>query len=171
MCVLCDVQGLEVYSTVLWHMKKEVQVSYLAQEAIAQDRRSPHAWAIMGNCFSLQKVCLPLVFLFGEACLPFVSMHACNVVLPFYGTSASLSVHVCSIRPLSRDMSASHVLLSYHDPAMMIMLVFHCVRFGKSTRSTVAVVSISAVSMQAWADIPNGVNDVFPDTEHTSVLA
>ena len=49
-------QGLEVYSTVLWHMKKEVEVSYLAQEAIAQDRRSPHAWAIMGNCFSLQKV-------------------------------------------------------------------------------------------------------------------
>lgn len=43
----------------LWHMKKEVEVSYLAQEAIAQDRRSPHAWAIMGNCFSLQKVCLP----------------------------------------------------------------------------------------------------------------
>ena len=49
-------QGLEVYSTVLWHMKKEVEVSVLAQEAIAQDRRSPHAWAIMGNCFSLQKV-------------------------------------------------------------------------------------------------------------------
>lgn len=52
-------QGLEVYSTVLWHMKKEVEVSYLAQEAIAQDRRSPQAWAIMGNCFSLQKVMLP----------------------------------------------------------------------------------------------------------------
>ncbi|DBA97960.1 TPA: Cell division cycle protein 27 [Trebouxia sp. C0006] len=48
-------EGLEVYSTVLWHMKREVEVSYLAQEAIAQDRRSPHAWAIMGNCFSLQK--------------------------------------------------------------------------------------------------------------------
>ena len=40
----------------LWHMKKEVELSYLAQEAIAQDRRSPYAWAIMGNCFSLQKV-------------------------------------------------------------------------------------------------------------------
>ena len=60
-CVSCvtfgeAMQGLEVYSTVLWHMKREVEVSYLAQEAIAQDRRSPHAWAIMGNCFSLQKV-------------------------------------------------------------------------------------------------------------------
>lgn len=80
MCVLCGVQGLEVYSTVLWHMKKEVEVSYLAQEAIAQDRRSPHAWAIMGNCFSLQKVCLPWTvcierhacLLLQKACLPCV---------------------------------------------------------------------------------------------------
>lgn len=53
------VQGLEVYSTVLWHMKKDKELSYLAQEGIAQDRRSPQAWAIMGNCFSLQKVSPP----------------------------------------------------------------------------------------------------------------
>ena len=73
---LVHMQGLEVYSTVLWHMKKEVEVSYLAQEAIAQDRRSPQAWAIMGNCFSLQKVyptSLPCTFpslLSLGACLP-----------------------------------------------------------------------------------------------------
>ena len=48
----------------LWHMKKEVELSYLAQEAIAQDRRSPYAWAIMGNCFSLQKVCHIITVLF-----------------------------------------------------------------------------------------------------------
>lgn len=48
-------EGLEVYSTVLWHMKKEVELSGLAQEAIALDRQSPMAWCIMGNCFSLQK--------------------------------------------------------------------------------------------------------------------
>ena len=48
-------EGLEVYSTVLWHMKKEVELSGLAQEAIALDRHSPVAWCIMGNCFSLQK--------------------------------------------------------------------------------------------------------------------
>ena len=48
-------EGLEVYSTVLWHMKKEVELSGLAQEAIALDRQSPIAWCIMGNCFSLQK--------------------------------------------------------------------------------------------------------------------
>ena len=51
----CRLEGLEVYSTVLWHMKKEVELSALAQEAIALDRHSPVAWCIMGNCFSLQK--------------------------------------------------------------------------------------------------------------------
>ena len=50
-------QGLEVYSTVLWHLKDEVGLSHLAQEAIALDRHSPHAWAVLGNCFSLQKAC------------------------------------------------------------------------------------------------------------------
>lgn len=49
-------QGMEVYSTVLWHLKREVDLAHLAQEATAWDRRSPHAWTIMGNCFSLQKV-------------------------------------------------------------------------------------------------------------------
>ncbi len=52
---------MEVYSTVLWHLKRETALSSLAQEAVSWDRRSPHAWAIMGNCFSLQKVpSLPL---------------------------------------------------------------------------------------------------------------
>lgn len=48
-------KGLELYSTVLWHMKKEVELSHLAQDAIALDRQSQFAWCVMGNCFSLQK--------------------------------------------------------------------------------------------------------------------
>ena len=48
-------EGLEVYSTVLWHLRKHVELSYLAQEAIALDRLSPQAWCVMGNCFSLQR--------------------------------------------------------------------------------------------------------------------
>ena len=48
-------KGIEVYSTVLWHMKREVELSALANEAIALDRQSPQAWCVMGNCFSLQK--------------------------------------------------------------------------------------------------------------------
>lgn len=50
---------MEVYSTVLWHLKREVDLAHLAQEATAWDRRSPHAWTIMGNCFSLQKARRP----------------------------------------------------------------------------------------------------------------
>ena len=53
---LAGLQGMEYYSTVLWHLKRESTLAHLAQEAVSWDRRSPHAWAIMGNCFSLQKV-------------------------------------------------------------------------------------------------------------------
>lgn len=58
----CVVQGLEVYSTVLWHMKREVDLANLSHEAVQLDWHSPQAWVVMGNCFSLQKVlpaCLP----------------------------------------------------------------------------------------------------------------
>lgn len=48
-------KGLEVLSTTLWHLKKEVELSYLAQRAIDFDRTSPEAWCVVGNCFSLQK--------------------------------------------------------------------------------------------------------------------
>lgn len=48
-------KGLEQYSTVLWHMKREEELSHLAQEAVSLDRHSPYAWCVMGNCFSLQK--------------------------------------------------------------------------------------------------------------------
>ena len=47
---------MELYSTVLWHLKREVELSHLAQEAVMLDRLDPRAWCIMGNCFSLQKV-------------------------------------------------------------------------------------------------------------------
>jgi anaphase-promoting complex subunit 3 len=49
-------RGLEVYSTVLWHCKREVELAQLAQNASSLDRHSPYAWCTMGNCFSLQKV-------------------------------------------------------------------------------------------------------------------
>ncbi|KAL2633353.1 hypothetical protein R1flu_004832 [Riccia fluitans] len=48
-------QGTDIFSTVLYHMKKDVELSYLAQETVAMDRLSPQAWCVMGNCFSLQK--------------------------------------------------------------------------------------------------------------------
>ncbi|CAI5994292.1 unnamed protein product [Closterium sp. NIES-64] len=51
----CHVDGLDIYSTVLFHMRKDVQLSLLAQEAIAVDRMAPQAWCVSGNLMSLTK--------------------------------------------------------------------------------------------------------------------
>lgn len=45
---------MEIYSTVLWHLHAEVQLSTLAQELVSQDRNSPAAWCATGNLFSTQ---------------------------------------------------------------------------------------------------------------------
>lgn len=47
-------KDMEVYSTVLWHLKSEVELAYLAHELMAVDRLSPQAWCAIGNSFSLQ---------------------------------------------------------------------------------------------------------------------
>ncbi|KAI9723308.1 MAG: hypothetical protein M1812_001191 [Candelaria pacifica] len=49
------VGDMEVYSTVLWHQKNEVELAYLSHELIELDRLSPEAWCAMGNSFSLQR--------------------------------------------------------------------------------------------------------------------
>ncbi|KAH9951396.1 protein prenylyltransferase [Amylocystis lapponica] len=46
---------MEVYSTLLWHLQRNVRLSFLAQELLAVDPRSSQAWIAVGNCFSLQK--------------------------------------------------------------------------------------------------------------------
>lgn len=48
-------EGLDVYSTVLWHLKEEVKLAHLAQEVQSLDRLAPETWCVLGNCFSLQK--------------------------------------------------------------------------------------------------------------------
>lgn len=49
------IDGLDFYSSVLWHLHKEVELSLLAQELSAMDKMSAQAWFATGNCFSLQK--------------------------------------------------------------------------------------------------------------------
>ncbi|KAL3785176.1 hypothetical protein ACHAW5_011201 [Stephanodiscus triporus] len=49
------IKGLDILSTALWQLKKEVELSDLAQQAVAFDRMAPEAWFVVGNCFSLQK--------------------------------------------------------------------------------------------------------------------
>ncbi|MQL82446.1 hypothetical protein Taro_014925 [Colocasia esculenta] len=46
---LYSLEGMDIYSTVLYHLKEEMKLSYLAQELISTDR------CAMGNCYSLQK--------------------------------------------------------------------------------------------------------------------
>jgi len=48
-------KGLELLSTALYLLKKEVELSNLAQRCIEFDRMSPETWCVVGNCFSLQK--------------------------------------------------------------------------------------------------------------------
>ncbi|KAI9799944.1 MAG: hypothetical protein M1825_004315 [Sarcosagium campestre] len=48
-------EDMEIYSTILWHLKNEVELSYLAHELIDVDRLSPQAWCAVGNTFSLQR--------------------------------------------------------------------------------------------------------------------
>lgn len=51
----CTLEGMDIYSTVLYHLNEEMRLSYLAQELIFVDRLSPQAWCAVGNCFALRK--------------------------------------------------------------------------------------------------------------------
>jgi tetratricopeptide (TPR) repeat protein len=51
-------QGVEFYSTTLWHLKRASDLSELAQATTALNKWSPQAWCAVGNCFSLaREVC------------------------------------------------------------------------------------------------------------------
>ncbi|XP_024949697.1 cell division cycle protein 27 homolog B isoform X2 [Citrus sinensis] len=50
-----SLEGMDIYSTVLYHLKEDMKLSYLAQELITTDRLAPQSWCAMGNCYSLQK--------------------------------------------------------------------------------------------------------------------
>lgn len=46
---------MEVYGTILWHLKNQVELTYLAHELVEVDRLSPQAWCAIDNSFSLQR--------------------------------------------------------------------------------------------------------------------
>ncbi|XP_046659602.1 cell division cycle protein 27 homolog [Homalodisca vitripennis] len=48
-------QGMEFYSTALWQLQRESELSSLAQDMIALDPDCPETWCVAGNCFSLHK--------------------------------------------------------------------------------------------------------------------
>jgi tetratricopeptide (TPR) repeat protein len=47
--------GLETLSTALWHLKRDKELSALAQQVVEVDKLCPETWCVVGNCFSLQK--------------------------------------------------------------------------------------------------------------------
>ncbi|KAJ6014905.1 20S cyclosome subunit (BimA/Nuc2/Cdc27) [Penicillium herquei] len=48
-------EDMEIYSTVLWHLKNDVELAYLAHQLLEVDRLSPQAWCAVGNSFSHQR--------------------------------------------------------------------------------------------------------------------
>ncbi|KAK7266697.1 hypothetical protein RIF29_19347 [Crotalaria pallida] len=50
-----SLEGMDIYSTALYHIKEDMKLSYLAQQLISTDRLAPQSWCAMGNCYSLQK--------------------------------------------------------------------------------------------------------------------
>jgi anaphase-promoting complex subunit 3 len=47
-------EDMEIYSTALWHLKKDVDLAYMSHELVEADRLSPQAWCALGNAFSSQ---------------------------------------------------------------------------------------------------------------------
>jgi anaphase-promoting complex subunit 3 len=49
------IEGIEYYSSCLWHLKKTVELTNLAHQSLQKTLYAPEAWIAVGNCFSLQK--------------------------------------------------------------------------------------------------------------------
>jgi anaphase-promoting complex subunit 3 len=48
-------QFMEIYSTDLWHLQKDAQLSVLAQDLMQHNKQSAVTWCVAGNCFSALK--------------------------------------------------------------------------------------------------------------------
>ncbi|VEU24410.1 DEKNAAC105536 [Brettanomyces naardenensis] len=49
------VEDMEYYSTLLWHLHKEIDLSFLSHELYEVDKRAPQAWIAVGNLYSLKR--------------------------------------------------------------------------------------------------------------------
>lgn len=46
---------MEIYSTILWHLKREADLSFLAHQLLDDNWMSPEAWCALGNAWSLNR--------------------------------------------------------------------------------------------------------------------
>lgn len=49
-----NMEGMDMFSSALWHLKSDLDLALLSHELIELDRLSPETWCAMGNSFSLQ---------------------------------------------------------------------------------------------------------------------
>ena len=48
-------EGLEYYSTCLWHLRKSGELTKLSRHVLDMSQYSPETWCVVGNCYSLQR--------------------------------------------------------------------------------------------------------------------
>jgi anaphase-promoting complex subunit 3 len=48
-------EDMEIYSTILWHLKRETDLAFLAHELVDSSWTSPQAWCAVGNSWSLAR--------------------------------------------------------------------------------------------------------------------
>lgn len=48
-------EDMEIYSTILWHLKRETDLAFLAHELVDSSWQSPQAWCALGNSWSLAR--------------------------------------------------------------------------------------------------------------------
>ena len=79
----CRMQGLDILSTTLWHLKLEIDLCALSQRVVSIDKLSPHAWVVVGNCFSSQKE-HESTLLFSKRSMQINPFYACAYALSMY---------------------------------------------------------------------------------------
>ena len=48
-------EGLEYYSTCLWHLKDQISLNYLSNCVLEKSLNAPETWCVVGNSYSLMK--------------------------------------------------------------------------------------------------------------------
>ncbi|CAK93802.1 unnamed protein product (macronuclear) [Paramecium tetraurelia] len=60
-------EGMDYYSSCLWHLKKQSELTYLAHQCLQISMQAPETWIAIGNCFSLSKEIDNSIKFFGRA--------------------------------------------------------------------------------------------------------
>ncbi|CAD8200553.1 unnamed protein product [Paramecium octaurelia] len=60
-------EGMDYYSSCLWHLKKQSELTYLAHSCLQISTQAPETWIAIGNCFSLTKEIDNSIKFFGRA--------------------------------------------------------------------------------------------------------